>query len=212
MGIGRFLGALMMKRKLLGWVFGASVLIMIFDFISLLVLPFQIYFSRELIVIHNDRKTEFFIARELLLLITFTCVFYSMRMRANFPEFYSSDVPENPEHYGLDVDGRGAFGPLAEPTPHRLAKIYHLKVKRKKVATRSCDMESNLTEVVKQWNDPLNVSFSNSSISSAGNDFKNHHLVVVNPTEFKPTDQLYSRRSPESKLRPKKAAVAEEKG
>ena len=189
-GLNRFLQALYLKRRNLTMIFAGIATLITFDFFCLLVLPFQIYFSEQVIVIKNHEKMNFFIMRESAQLVLLSLILYALRMKASLPEFYTSDVLPNPEIVGLDIAGGGIFG--ARQQRVKLAKIFHLNLKRRKLADRSVDMESKLSQALSEWNDPANASKGSQADSSSlsGNSFKDHKFLILNPTDFTPDKNL----------------------
>lgn len=95
-----------MKKKMLLVQFGATAWIIVFDFISLLVLPFLDSFDYTIIVSPNAQKCHFIILRETMLFIAVLAITFTLRMKSKLPEFYYCELHNHPELVGLDVDGR----------------------------------------------------------------------------------------------------------
>mmetsp|Transcript_12767 Transcript_12767/g.21565 ORF Transcript_12767/g.21565 Transcript_12767/m.21565 type:complete len:316 (-) Transcript_12767:346-1293(-) len=162
-GISRFLRAIEQKRMLLRTNFFCTSWIILFDFFSLLVLPFKDEFGNDLIIEQNRTKASYIMVRETLFFASVLLICLVMRMRAKFPDFYSSELHHNPEFVGLDMDGRFVFldlssnsNPNSRQNARKLAKIFHMKLKRNKVLNPNVELESQLSNALRQWNDPVN--------------------------------------------------------
>ena len=84
-------------------------------------------------------------------------------------------------------DAAGAAGLGSDPLPRRLlARVHKLRLKRSRLLQKSCDIDSDLSEALRQ------------PPSQEGRPLQDHHFVVLNPIQFsqdEAADQM-SRNSP----------------
>ena len=181
------LKSIYLKRRMLLILASITILIILFDLIATFAAKFIPQFYQ--VIPQNQIKMRFVMCRETLYLVLINIIVFVMRMRRSFPEFFSSELRTNPDVVGLDLGNgfvanqggdeaaapgaAGAAGPGSDPLPRRLLpKVHKLRLKRSRLLQKSCDIDSDLSEVLRQ------------APSREGRLPQDHQFVVLNPIQF----------------------------